>query len=501
MANNNIIAVLNTDDVLFGRGSGPNDHEGNIKFRDLVSAHKAEYMATNHRQTKAGIARSIVDTVLAKNGRFLKKAEAADMQGMSLPNGTDAYVAVSHETVMEKAKQALRQNREKRDDLPPVAVFSEAACASPLKQDLAYEDYDVLLPEPAPSLAQHPPLAAYHIPEMVVKPLHKYEEDQSQFPSYTTHPDEDTRVLRQPDSAYGEYNVQDPELAPSRAQQPPMAAYHSTEIPDNYQEDEEQFAEYTTDLPDEDEEEFSTYTTELADEDDSQPRRTNVTRSMEYGNGGGGSRRASLLGGRRCDSVQSRRDSGGGSRRGSLTAAEVWRRDSMIGSKGESMDMSDLMDSFRGMNAGDYTSSSDTFGTIDGTIDHMEASGLSKMSGMSMQSMTSLFRNDSNDGSDHAEDTGMNSLGTSNDSGQGVTNPPAQMNTKASITPGQLASLMTSPIGSMSNSGSQFMNSGEIPVFGGSSRSGMLAGMNSKALFDINKLPRGESGQIVPPER
>ena len=548
MADNHIITALNPADVLFGRGSGPNDHEGNIKFRDMVSAHKTEYMATNHRQTKAKIARSIVDTVLAKNGRFLKKAEPADLRGRILPNGMDAYVAVSDETVMEKAKQALRQNREKRDDLPPAAAFSGAASASTPTPDLAYGDLDVQQPDPAPSLAHHAPLAAYQIPEMPSSDkyeegegpsLDKYEEGEAQFATFPTQrvdPDEDTRGLRQPDMAYGEYDVQNSEPARSLPQQPPSTAYigeeqfatYTTQLADPA-EDEEQFATYTTQLadPEEDEEQFATYTTELADldEDTRNPRRTNVMRTMDYGNGAGGSRRGSLLGGRR-DSMQARRDSAG-SRRESLTMAEIWRRDSMIGSKGESMDMSDLMNSFKGMSAGDLTSSSDTIGTID----HMEASGLSKMSIMSMQSATSLFRTDSNDDGDTAEDpsrenqTGplrgrsgsndmmgsndlnwgstaeINSTGDANDRSLGLMNPPAQMNTRASITPGQLTSLMTGPIGSMSSSGSQFMNSGEISGFGGSSKSGFVTGMSTKSLFDMNKSPTGKSAQILPPKR
>lgn len=107
------ITQLHPNDVLFGRGSGPNDHEGNIHFRSLVQERKAEYMATNHRQTKAKIARAIVGTVLQKNGRFLKKVEAAEAKRLGIPKGVDAWISVDEETIMEKAKQALRQQRDK----------------------------------------------------------------------------------------------------------------------------------------------------------------------------------------------------------------------------------------------------------------------------------------------------------------------------------------------------------------------------------------------------
>mmetsp|Transcript_27858 Transcript_27858/g.46208 ORF Transcript_27858/g.46208 Transcript_27858/m.46208 type:complete len:527 (-) Transcript_27858:62-1642(-) len=107
------ITQLHPNDVLFGRGSGPNDHEGNIHFRSLVGGRKAEYMATNHRQTKAKIARDIVGSVLEKNGRFLKKVEAAEAKRLGIPKGVDAWISVDEETIMEKAKQALRQQRDK----------------------------------------------------------------------------------------------------------------------------------------------------------------------------------------------------------------------------------------------------------------------------------------------------------------------------------------------------------------------------------------------------
>lgn len=114
-----VIVHLYPNDVLFGRGSGPNDHEGNIRFRVLIGARKEEYMATNHRQTKAKIARDIVNQVLALNGRFLKKVEPADAKRRGVPKGVDAWTLADDETIMEKAKQALRQHREKPGEKSP----------------------------------------------------------------------------------------------------------------------------------------------------------------------------------------------------------------------------------------------------------------------------------------------------------------------------------------------------------------------------------------------
>ena len=109
------VTELRDSDVLFGRGSGPNDHEGNIRFRQYVAARKAEYLSTNHRNTKAKIAREIVDLVISDNGRFLKKMEPEDLRRVGLPEGTDAWMGVDDDTIMEKAKQALRQNTNKKN--------------------------------------------------------------------------------------------------------------------------------------------------------------------------------------------------------------------------------------------------------------------------------------------------------------------------------------------------------------------------------------------------
>lgn len=104
---------LRPTDVLLGRGSGPNDHEGNKRFRLMVAERKVEYMATNHRLTKAKIAQEIVDGVYRVNGRFLRKLEGDEAKTYGIPDGVDAYVAATEATIMEKAKQALRQNASK----------------------------------------------------------------------------------------------------------------------------------------------------------------------------------------------------------------------------------------------------------------------------------------------------------------------------------------------------------------------------------------------------
>ena len=118
-AKDKYVTELRSSDVLFGRGSGPNDHEGNIRFRQLVAERKVEYMATNHRMTKAKIAKEIVDQVFNANGRFMKKVEQSEMKHLGLAEGTDVWEIVGDETIMEKAKQALRQNTQRTKAAEP----------------------------------------------------------------------------------------------------------------------------------------------------------------------------------------------------------------------------------------------------------------------------------------------------------------------------------------------------------------------------------------------
>jgi hypothetical protein len=112
------VTELRPADVLFGRGSGPNDHEGNIRFRQRVADRKEEYLATNHRMTKSKIAKEIVDSVLNENGRFLRKADEKETASLAVPDGVEVYVMVDDVTITEKAKQALRQNAIKPEAKP-----------------------------------------------------------------------------------------------------------------------------------------------------------------------------------------------------------------------------------------------------------------------------------------------------------------------------------------------------------------------------------------------
>lgn len=159
------VTELTDSDVLFGRGSGPNDHEGNIRFRSLVASRKAEYLATNHRLTKAKIAREIVDQVFAQKGRFLKKMEADDLRRMGLPEGMDAWMGVDDDTIMEKAKQALRQNTSKKNQNAAPAPGPPQPKPSPQQQRIQSQL------NPLPLKMHQAPLPQYVLDDLEPIPL------------------------------------------------------------------------------------------------------------------------------------------------------------------------------------------------------------------------------------------------------------------------------------------------------------------------------------------
>jgi hypothetical protein len=96
------IVKLNPADVVLGRGAGPNEHSGNIAFREIVLDLKPSYIATVNRKMKSYIATKVVKAIRARGGRFLKRASG---------RVDDVFVLAEEDVVVEKAKQALRHGR------------------------------------------------------------------------------------------------------------------------------------------------------------------------------------------------------------------------------------------------------------------------------------------------------------------------------------------------------------------------------------------------------
>jgi hypothetical protein len=128
------ISQLGRDDVLLGRGTGPNEHLGNIRFRQMLLEQKKAYKKAKTRQEKNLIAHDVVAAVKAKKGRFLKKApNQHEVMVKSINDNLDAndeddtaasddptrrlmYIVVGRDTAVSKAKQALRYQSDSREE-------------------------------------------------------------------------------------------------------------------------------------------------------------------------------------------------------------------------------------------------------------------------------------------------------------------------------------------------------------------------------------------------
>lgn len=93
----------NHNDVLSGRGGAVNRHPGNVRYRSLVDAIKAEYLSPTTRKLEKGyIATSIVNTVRRFDppGRFMKEE----------PVGSGIWYEIGDKVAIRKTGQALREN-------------------------------------------------------------------------------------------------------------------------------------------------------------------------------------------------------------------------------------------------------------------------------------------------------------------------------------------------------------------------------------------------------
>jgi len=105
------VTELHDHDVVLGRGSGPNDRPGNINFRSLCNERKIAYIEATSRDEKGRIAADIVATVHGRGGRFLKRLSAEEAKKVEFQRGEAVYELADEQTILEKTKQTLRQNR------------------------------------------------------------------------------------------------------------------------------------------------------------------------------------------------------------------------------------------------------------------------------------------------------------------------------------------------------------------------------------------------------
>lgn len=137
------VSQIWANDVLLGRGAGPNEHKGNIAFRATVAEFKKSYMTTTNRKIKNSIAHRVIRAIKASNGRFLQRAKGTE----------ELYELADDAVVLEKTKQALRHvDRTKRRNsdavylpsFPETPIPGSALTADRLKHSGLLHDNDAL---------------------------------------------------------------------------------------------------------------------------------------------------------------------------------------------------------------------------------------------------------------------------------------------------------------------------------------------------------------------
>jgi hypothetical protein len=118
-----LVAEVAAQDVLLGRGTGPNEHIGNCTFRDEVEKRKEAYSRADNQLLKEILIRQTIALVNARHGRFLKEVARKEIISRGLVTDDVLYEVVTDISALAyKTRQAFRYcHRKNHDDSARVA--------------------------------------------------------------------------------------------------------------------------------------------------------------------------------------------------------------------------------------------------------------------------------------------------------------------------------------------------------------------------------------------
>jgi hypothetical protein len=87
---------IGSNDVIFGRGKGYQNHPGNVRMRDIIEKYKIQYHSLN-RKKKRELLQAVYNEIIEDGARFLKKLD-----------GEDAWVKVDADLALQKVSHTLR---------------------------------------------------------------------------------------------------------------------------------------------------------------------------------------------------------------------------------------------------------------------------------------------------------------------------------------------------------------------------------------------------------
>lgn len=86
------VTEINDNDVLMGRGFHNAEYEGNQRWQALVLARRAEYWKETSRPERHRIAQEVVQEVLNRGGRFLKRIiTTEEAEELKVPSCAQAW--------------------------------------------------------------------------------------------------------------------------------------------------------------------------------------------------------------------------------------------------------------------------------------------------------------------------------------------------------------------------------------------------------------------------
>jgi hypothetical protein len=148
---------LKDNDILLGRGTGPNEH--NKSFRSLVATNKGKYKAAKTRKDRAAVIQETVLLIQKGKGRFLKK--------LKMKGGKHRFVVVNEMNVIKaKMKQAFRYSLEGTGGVALAGSVNanSATNTSNIKHESAKKEQDNVANGPFPAARVTPPSLALFDP-------------------------------------------------------------------------------------------------------------------------------------------------------------------------------------------------------------------------------------------------------------------------------------------------------------------------------------------------
>ena len=136
------VTKVRPNDVMLGRGTGPNNNAGNVVFRTVVEKLKQPYLSTPSRIKKRQLVRKAVETVKGKNGRFLSRLKKSEIKRLGLLHPEDPVLGRIASSMSSSYKKSANTNSKGlRKVVPVYEVVEDDVAMEKTKQALRYICY------------------------------------------------------------------------------------------------------------------------------------------------------------------------------------------------------------------------------------------------------------------------------------------------------------------------------------------------------------------------